>query len=133
MKKYSKFQKIFFTILPFVIIPVIFLLAKYISNYTHLFPECLIYSLTGIHCMGCGTTRAVVALLHGDIITSLRQNCLVIFGIIGCIWLYIEFLFYVYGKKPPFTILKYKYAWCVIIFIVIYTIVRNIFPVLAPF
>jgi hypothetical protein len=35
---------------------------------------CGIRSLTGIECPGCGMQRALIALLKGDLITSLRLN-----------------------------------------------------------
>ncbi|WP_372720333.1 DUF2752 domain-containing protein [Novipirellula sp.] len=44
------------------------------------FPKCQFYQATGIHCPGCGATRAVLALLHGDVLLSLRNNALLILG-----------------------------------------------------
>ena len=40
------------------------------------FPVCPLYSLTGIHCPGCGLTRGFHALFHGDVLTALRCNAL---------------------------------------------------------
>ncbi len=133
MKKYTKFQKIFFTVLPFIAIPIIFLLAKFVANHKDYLSPCLTYTLLGINCPGCGATRASIALLNGDIITSLRQNCMVIIGILVCVWLYIEFIFKVYEKPLSFTIVKQKYIWIFVAFLLVYTILRNVFPVFAPF
>lgn len=133
MKKHSKAKKIFFIILPFVCILIIYFLAVFFSKHTYVFGQCNTYTLFSIHCPGCGTTRACLALLNGDIITSLRQNCLVIFGILVSAWMYIEFIFYLFEKKPPFTVFKLNYLWAFLIFLGVYTVARNIFPVLAPF
>ncbi|HBP37721.1 MAG TPA: DUF2752 domain-containing protein [Clostridiales bacterium] len=35
---------------------------------------CLFYQMTGIHCIGCGTTRALHALLHGDLAAAVSYN-----------------------------------------------------------
>ena len=40
------------------------------------FPVCPLYSLTGIHCPGCGLTRGFHALFHGDVLTALHYNAL---------------------------------------------------------
>lgn len=37
-------------------------------------PECPLYRLTGLYCAGCGGTRAIRALLHGDVAACFRQN-----------------------------------------------------------
>lgn len=40
------------------------------------FPPCIFYSVTHLHCPGCGSTRALYRLLHGDIGGSLSANIL---------------------------------------------------------
>jgi hypothetical protein len=43
-----------------------------------LYPRCILHSLTGLNCPGCGATRAVHALLHGDLCQALAYNALFI-------------------------------------------------------
>jgi hypothetical protein len=40
------------------------------------YPECPIYRYLHVECPGCGTTRALAALLHGDVAEALRWNAL---------------------------------------------------------
>ncbi len=40
------------------------------------YPQCLLYNMTGIYCAGCGATRALHALLHGRVLTALHDNAL---------------------------------------------------------
>jgi hypothetical protein len=40
------------------------------------YPECLLYNATGIYCAGCGATRAMYALLHGQFLVALHDNAL---------------------------------------------------------
>ena len=37
---------------------------------------CIFHKITGFYCPGCGITRAIKALLKGDIYTSIRNNLL---------------------------------------------------------
>ncbi|MBQ7134488.1 MAG: DUF2752 domain-containing protein [Ruminococcus sp.] len=133
MKKFTKLQKTIFLILPFLIIPAVYFLGNFLSRYTKYFPPCFTYTALSFNCPGCGITRSIKALLNGEIILSLRQNILPITGIILSVWLYIEFLLYVFEKKPVFSILKEKYVYIGLILLLIYTVLRNIFPSLAPF
>jgi hypothetical protein len=41
------------------------------------FPQCIFKAITGYHCVGCGITRALHALVHGDIALAFAMNPLV--------------------------------------------------------
>ena len=38
------------------------------------YPQCVLYSLTGIYCPACGGTRAAYDLLHGDVAGAMARN-----------------------------------------------------------
>lgn len=41
-------------------------------------PACPLHALTGLYCPGCGSTRALHALLHGDLPLALSMNPLLV-------------------------------------------------------
>lgn len=45
------------------------------------FPRCTFLSLTGYKCPGCGSQRAIHALLHGDVVSAFRYNALLLVAI----------------------------------------------------
>jgi len=38
------------------------------------FPPCMFHALTGYYCVGCGMTRALHALVHGDVVRAFGMN-----------------------------------------------------------
>ena len=48
---------------------------------TRLFPKCAFYALTGFKCPGCGSQRAIHALLHADVLAAIRYNALLVFSL----------------------------------------------------
>ncbi|WP_302614336.1 DUF2752 domain-containing protein [uncultured Muribaculum sp.] len=48
---------------------------------THLFPKCLFLQVTGFKCPGCGSQRAVHAILNGDMATAWRMNAFLVAAI----------------------------------------------------
>jgi len=42
------------------------------------YPQCPFHALTGLLCPGCGATRAVAALVHGNLAEAMRWNGLVV-------------------------------------------------------
>ena len=38
------------------------------------FPRCMFQAFTGLFCIGCGMTRALHALVHGDLVGALSMN-----------------------------------------------------------
>lgn len=118
-------------ILPFASVGMAYLFSLYVFRYITL-PSCYLYELTGIYCPGCGCTRAVYALIHGDVILSLKQNPLVIVSLAALFVLYIELVFRAFGKKLRTFVHSKYFLWAAFIAIMIYTVLRNIFPQLAP-
>lgn len=118
-------------ILPFASVGMAYLFSLYVFRYITL-PSCYLYELTGIYCPGCGCTRAVYALIHGDVILSLKQNPLVIVSLAALFVLYIELVFRAFGKKLRTFVHSKYFLWGTFIVIMIYTVLRNIFPQLAP-
>lgn len=51
-----------------------------------LFPPCLFHRITGYYCPGCGATRAVQALLSGNLSAALRCHPFVVYAAVAGIW-----------------------------------------------
>jgi hypothetical protein len=53
----------------------VWMLRNYDPNAPHsLFPPCMFKAFTGYYCIGCGLTRALHALVHGDIGGAFAMN-----------------------------------------------------------
>lgn len=105
---------------------VVLLLAPPGSPHAKWLPRCMFHKLTGLYCPGCGATRALSALLHGDLKTSLHNNALLIpLGI----------MLFVLIAKPEISI-KRPVAFAIIAIVLCFTVLRNIpaapFTCLAP-
>ena len=84
-------------------------------------PRCMFHEMTGLYCPGCGATRALSALLHGEIGLSLHNNPLLVPGSITITILIVK----------PGVSLKRPVAIAVAAAVIGFTVLRNI-PV-APF
>lgn len=57
---------------------------------------CMMRILVGIPCPGCGMTRALIALMHGDVAQSLQYHPLLICWILFFVWMFVRR--YIQGK-----------------------------------
>ena len=61
-------------------IAAILLLRRFDPAEYSFYPKCTLYQVTGLHCPGCGATRAVGALAAGRLGDAIRYNPLLILG-----------------------------------------------------
>jgi hypothetical protein len=101
-------------------------------------PDCLFHRFTGLHCPGCGMTRAAHATLHGEIARAFRFNPVGMLLLpLACAGLGIELLGWIRGKPPNFRLSVGAAGGWVIVWVVIgFWVFRNIpawpFSLLAP-
>jgi Protein of unknown function (DUF2752) len=102
---------------------------------THPFyPVCLFHALTGLNCPGCGMTRALYALLHGNMRLALKDNALFVLTLTAAA-LWSAYLTFRKLKKPPATInFHLKFFWAFLVVAFAFALVRNLpgFEWLSP-
>lgn len=83
-------------------IAVICLLAFHYLPVRQLFPPCAFKYMTGIPCPTCGTTRAVMLLVQGDIAGSLFMNPMLSIVLLGVVlWFVFSLVAWVMNLKQP--------------------------------
>ena len=101
------------------------------------YPICPFLGLTGFHCPGCGTLRALHQLLHGNIIDALGYNPFTVLSL--------PFIAYSLAdgamrgfrvKGLPRFFVPHQYIWALFVGIVAFWLLRNVpiepLTVLAP-
>ena len=93
---------------------------------TRLLPSCPFRAMTGLDCPGCGSTRAVHAILHGDPVAALRLNPLLLLysPFVGQLLLSAVSLA-VTGRPLPESRVRPSLTWLVLCTIVAFWICRN--------
>jgi len=102
-----------------------------------IFPPCPLHYLTGLYCPGCGSLRAMHALLHGDFLQAWAMNPLTVILLPFLIYgLMSEALIGMRGRgltQPAFSAGQIRVLFAVI---VLFGVVRNLpvqpFALLAP-
>jgi Protein of unknown function (DUF2752) len=94
------------------------------------YPVCEFHRLTGLNCPGCGGTRALYALLHGRWAVALRDNALLVGGLVflgvrGGWFAARKFCGRANGEFIPA-----KFLWLLLVIMVVFTVLRNL-PALA--
>ena len=102
-----------------------------------IYPPCLFHETTGLYCPGCGSTRAVYHLVHGDIPGAFASNPFTCFLLIPLsIFMLNRLRFALTGKTWRLPDVPAKYAWIFAIITLVFWILRNIphypFNLLAP-
>jgi hypothetical protein len=100
----------------------------------HFYPVCQFHRLTGLNCPGCGMTRAFYALLHGEFLTALQDNALLVLALITLVirvgWrAFKKIRGHATGEFFPV-----KFLWPLLTIAIMFTVLRNLpaFAFLSP-
>lgn len=99
---------------------------------------CLFHQLTGLHCPGCGGTRAVRCLIQADFLGAVRQNAWIVLLVVP--WLGLLGMSKVFPKsvatkkwESGLKILTRLTAFSAVVFFVVRNIPLPIFDSLRPY
>lgn len=91
------------------------------------FPVCPLYKISGFACPGCGMTRALHALLHGDIVSALRFNLFMPVMLFFLTFIFISLVMYsAKGRSLNINIVPQRYLWALFVLMMVFGVVRNI-------
>lgn len=92
-----------------------------------LFPRCIFLETTGYKCPGCGSQRAIHALLHGDVVGAFRYNA---FLLIGIPWIGLCLFAESRRTRNPRLYVRLNaplLIWLFLIMVLLWWLLRNIF------
>ena len=102
---------------------------------THKFyPVCQFHRLTGLNCPGCGMTRALFALLHGEILLALHDNALFVLTLLALTIRAVRFGWNHHRGQPVGEFFPLKFLWPLLALALLFTVLRNLpaFAFLSP-
>ncbi|HEX2736782.1 MAG TPA: DUF2752 domain-containing protein [Acidimicrobiia bacterium] len=96
------------------------------------YPLCPFHAVTGLWCPGCGSTRALHAILHGHLTTALHDNAVFVLAVPALLALYFRWL----ARGPDVHPLRIR-PWMIsssLVFLAVFGVLRNLpaLRVLAP-
>ena len=99
-----------------------------------LFPSCFFHLATGLHCPGCGGTRAMHQLLHGHVLTAFHLNALLVVSLPLIGWQIISVAAGKFRQAPKVPSLSAHWLWLFLALAIAFGVLRNLpaFAWLAP-
>ena len=90
-----------------------------------IYPVCQFHRFTGLDCPGCGSLRALHALLHGQVIAAIHFNLLLVLSLplgaaLGALY------FWRRGKALPGLGLSLGWVWVYLAAWIIFGVLRNL-------
>ena len=101
------------------------------------FPACPTKAIFGIDCPGCGSTRALYALIHGNVTRAADHNVLLVLMVPFLLFWYARWAYYSWTGRarptPSAVAARWQYRGTValIAFIVVFGLARNFVPYLG--
>lgn len=114
-----------FVVIAIVVVGIVvggLLLRRFEPSNSAFYLKCVLHELTGLHCPGCGATRALGALTHGRFAEAVRFNPMLVLGgpvIFAVLW-------YQRRRESNGATAAPKLAWCLFAILMFYFVARNI-------
>jgi hypothetical protein len=108
------------------------------ARRSHLFPACPFFTLTHLYCPGCGSQRAVSALLHGKLIEAINYNVMLVISVPLILYSAFVSVSNLFREKPIIQKIFYSpvFVRIFLVAVVLFGVLRNIhvypFMLLAP-
>ena len=98
------------------------------------YPFCFFHELTGLNCPGCGGTRALHWLLHGNVMAALHANALLVISLPLFGWLALRFAVGKTRRPNAAQRLSPLCFWGFLVLAVCFSVLRNLpaFAWLSP-
>ncbi len=94
---------------------------------------CPFHEITGLYCPGCGVTRMIYSIFELNFYQAFRYNPLLFIFLPFIIILLINSIYSKFKKEKSIYEKIPNFVWSVfLVVLIIYWILRNIFPFLAP-
>ncbi len=90
------------------------------------YPVCLFHALTGLNCPGCGMTRALYALLHGNLRLALKDNALFVASLAALAVWSARLVFLKLKNQPAIFNLPPNFLWAFLVIAIVFAVVRNL-------
>jgi hypothetical protein len=92
-----------------------------------LFPQCQFHRLTGWWCPGCGGTRALHQLLHGEFVAAFLLNPLLVLALpVLAYWLVRVAVAERTGRRLPFFRWHRAWGWGLLLLVALFFVARNV-------
>lgn len=117
------------------IIVLLFSLIIILCAIFHISIPCPIYSTTGLHCPGCGVTRMLREIFKLNFYQAFRYNMLLFILMPFFMFYIINNIYCIITHKENKALYKkipINLIYILIIILLLFGILRNIFPILAP-
>lgn len=106
---------------------VLLVLFAFDPSHHKFYPRCMLYSMTGLQCPGCGGLRAAHALLHGEVAQAFRFNPLLV--VLSPVLVYLavrEAARKWFRKTLPPVFRRPAVLWGLLAVLIIFSILRNL-------
>ncbi|GKQ38111.1 DUF2752 domain-containing protein [Streptomyces sp. A012304] len=90
------------------------------------YPACPLLTYTGLYCPGCGGLRSAHALVHGDVLTALRDNAFAVLAVAGFAVLWTVWVVRTVRGRPARLDPGPVHLWTLGALLLVFTVVRNL-------